>query len=81
MLKTVEATLDARGRVKLKADVSLRGPTRVLVTFLDDPFTVGGEWEPAILAEDAFKPGWVGPEADEAWKHLSELADLDEVVK
>ena len=80
MLRTVEATLDTHGHVRLKENVSLNGPARVLVTFLDDPLAVVTANEPAILAEKALSPGWSGVEADEDWKHLSQLPDLDEAA-
>ncbi|HET6250586.1 MAG TPA: hypothetical protein VFE47_23060 [Tepidisphaeraceae bacterium] len=76
-MRTIEATLGTDGQVKLKEKVALRHSTRVLVTFLDDP---DADNDAAILAEASLASGWIGPEADEAWKHLDELPDLDEVV-
>jgi hypothetical protein len=74
MLRTVEATIDEHGQVKLKEDVRLAGPVRALVTILDDSWS---DWvalnETAILSEPSLAEGWSGPEADEAWKHLAEL--------
>jgi hypothetical protein len=46
-----------------------------LVTILEDE---GSANEAAILSESALADGWSGAEEDEAWKHLSELPDLDE---
>ena len=78
MIRTVEATIDASGRVHLDEDVALKGPARALVTILEDDLT---DWvkrnETAILSEAALAEGWTDKEADEAWKHLEELPDLD----
>jgi hypothetical protein len=74
MLKTVEATIDRNGNVKLSEPVKLKGKRRALVTILED---VGSANEAAILAESALRDGWSGPEEDEAWEYLNELPDLD----
>lgn len=76
MMRTVEATIDEHGQVKLNEPVSLRSPARALVTILSD--VPPADIEAAILAESALAEGWSGPEADEAWKHLADLPDLDE---
>ncbi len=78
MMRTIEATIDAGGHVRLKEEVPLKGTSRVLVTFLDQVWEGN---EAAILAEPSLASGWLGSEADEAWKHLSELPDLDKEVK
>ena len=67
MLRTVEATIDADGRVRLKEEVTLDGPARALVTILDQAWSERIALnEAAILAEPALAEGWSGPEADEA---------------
>ena len=33
----------------------------------------------AILAEPSLTPGWLGPDADEAWKHLNELPEISTI--
>ena len=78
MLRTVEAMIAPDGQVKLKEDVLLKAPARVLVTFLDDSWEIGVANEPAILSEPALAPGWIGAEADAAWKHLEDLPALEE---
>jgi hypothetical protein len=82
MLRTVKATIDRKGNVKLSEAVALDGTRPALVTILDDSFT-GGEVpnEAALLAESALHDGWSGPEEDEAWAHLKDLPDLDEEQK
>jgi hypothetical protein len=78
MLRTVEATIDENGQVRLKEEVSLNGPARALVTILDEPSSDSVALnEAAILSETSLAEGWSGPDADEAWKHLAELPDLD----
>ena len=76
MLRTIEATIDKSGRIKLREDVSLRGKKRALVTILDD------EWidaevsnEAALFAEAALSKDWLNPEEDKAWEHLKNLPD------
>jgi len=80
MFRTVEATIDEKGQVKLEEDVSLKAPARALVTILDESLL---DWvasnETAILSEPSLAEGWTGPEADKAWEHLAELPDLDKV--
>jgi hypothetical protein len=80
MFRTVEATIDENGQVKLDEVVSLQGPVRALVTILGERSL---DWvasnETALLSEASLAEGWTGPEADEAWKHLAELPDLDKV--
>ena len=77
MLRTVEAIIDEHGQVKLSEEVSLRAPTRALVTILDE--AIDDSLDAAILSESALAEGWSGPEADEAWKHLADLPSIGEV--
>lgn len=82
MMRTVEATVDEHGHVRLDEDIVLRGPARALVTILDSDLTGLAKLnEPAILAETSLAEGWTGKEADEAWKHLDNLPDLDEAMQ
>ena len=78
MLRTVEATIDSRGNVTLNEQVTVLVPTRALVTILEDSRPGEQSNESALLAERSLSAGWTGPEADESWKHLRELPDLDE---
>lgn len=69
MMKTIEAVVDKRGRVRLLEKVKLRTPQRALVTILDDssPERVA---ETALLSQKALSADWDRPEEDEAWSHL-----------
>jgi len=67
MIQTVEAVVDASGRVRLLGEVNVSGPRRALVTVLDEPAAVSGET--ALLAEAALSD-WNRPEEDAAWSHL-----------
>jgi hypothetical protein len=53
MIQTVEAIVDAAGRVQLLGEVRVAGPRRALVTVLDEPAIVPGET--ALLAQNAFQ--------------------------
>lgn len=68
MIQTVEAVVDAGGRVRLLGDVNIDGPRRALVTVLEEPAAVPGE--AALLAEAALAVDWNRPEEDAAWSHL-----------
>jgi hypothetical protein len=68
MIQTVEAVVDADGRVRLLGDVTVPGPRRALVTVLDEPAAIPGE--AALLAEAALAADWSRPEEDAAWAHL-----------
>lgn len=68
MIQTVEAIIEADGRVRLLGDVSIDGPRRALVTVLEERATDPGE--AALLAEPALSADWSRPEEDAAWSHL-----------
>jgi len=68
MIQTVEAVVDAAGRVQLLGEVHVSGPRRALVTVLEEPAVVPGE--AALLAEAALAVDWNRPEEDAAWSHL-----------
>lgn len=68
MIQTVEAVVDATGRVQLLGEVHIHGPRRALVTVLEEPAAVPGE--AALLAEAALAADWLRPEEDAAWSHL-----------
>jgi len=67
MIQTVEAVIDAAGRVRLLGEVHVAGPRRALVTVLDEPAAVPGE--AALLAEPALSD-WLRPAEDAAWADL-----------
>ena len=68
MIQTVEAVVDATGRVQLLGEVHVTGACRALVTVLEEPAAVPGE--AALLAERALAVDWSRPEEDAAWSHL-----------
>ena len=67
MLKTVEATIDEQGNVKLLEPIQLQKPGRAVVIILSEELNVS---ETALLSEDAFAEHWLRPEEDAAWAHL-----------
>lgn len=68
MIQTVEAVIEAGGRVRLLEEIQLAGPRRALVTVLDEPAAFPGE--AALLAEAALAEDWNRPEEDAAWAYL-----------
>jgi len=68
MIQTVEAIVDASGRVRLLGEVRVTGPRRALVTVLEEPAVVPGET--ALLSEAALAEDWSRPEEDASWSHL-----------
>ena len=68
MIQTVEAAVDAEGRVRIFGDIHLGGSRRALLTILDEPATVPGD--AALLAEPALAEDWNRPEEDAAWSYL-----------
>jgi len=73
----LEATIDAKGNIKLREPVALRGKKRALVTILDDDFDEEVVNETALLSEASLAKEWLMPEEDAAWAHLADLPDLD----
>ena len=69
MMKTIEAVVDERGRVRLLEKVKLRSARRALVTILGDPPSERAA-ETALLSQEALGTDWDRPEEDEAWSHL-----------
>lgn len=68
MIRTLEAVVDAHGRVQLLEPLSLEGEHRALVTILEEEPAIHPE-ETALLSEAALAD-WNRPEEDEAWSHL-----------
>ena len=68
MIQTVEAIVDAAGRVRLLGEIHIDGPRRALLMVLEEPAVVPDE--PALLAEAALAADWSRPEEDAAWSHL-----------
>ncbi len=68
MIQTVEAIIDANGRVRLLGEVRVDAPRRALVTVLDEPAAQPDE--AALLSELSLATDWSRPEEDAAWSHL-----------
>lgn len=68
MIQTVEAVVDAAGRVQLLGEVHVASPRRAIVTVLEEPGAIPGE--SALLVEAALAVDWSRPEEDAAWSHL-----------
>lgn len=68
MLRTVEAVIEADGRVRLLEAVSLQGARRALVTILDEASDTANLT--ALLSEAALAADWERPEEEAAWAHL-----------
>ncbi|WP_028572826.1 hypothetical protein [Desulfonatronum lacustre] len=66
MLKSIEATIDVNGEVRLREPVRVGHPCRAIVTILDDPAIP----ETALLSEENLARDWQKPEEDAAWSHL-----------
>ena len=70
MLKTVEATVDEEGNVKLIKPIQLAKPARAFVTIFSEELHVP---ETALLSEAALAKDWLRSEEDTAWAHLQHL--------
>jgi len=71
MIRTVEATIDEKGIVRLLEEVELTATRRALVTILEEPAFAH---ETALLSEAALAQDWNRPEEDAAWSHLQPAA-------
>jgi len=69
MIRTVEATIDEKGNVRLLEPVQLQSMRRALVTILEDA-PVASANETALLSEPALATDWNRPEEEAAWSHL-----------
>lgn len=65
MLRTVEATIDENGNVRLREPVKLARQSRALLTILETPVVD----EVTLLSEAALQD-WNTPEEDAAWEYL-----------
>ncbi len=68
-IRTLEAVVDERGRVRLLEKLKLPRARRALVTILEDPPRVDVN-ETVLLSEPALAKDWSRPEEDKAWSHL-----------
>ena len=67
MFPTIEAEVDAEGRIRPKESISLLPGSRVLITVLESEGL-----ESALLSEPALAADWQRPEEDAAWSHLNQ---------
>ena len=66
MVRTIEATIDEQGNVRLLEPVKLPSTRKALVTILEDAPSVLVN-ETALLSERALAKDWNRPEEDVAW--------------
>jgi hypothetical protein len=71
MHRTVEAEIDAAGRVRLLELIQISEPRRALVTILG-PVADGEIAETALLSEAALAEDWNRDEEDVAWSYLQQ---------
>jgi hypothetical protein len=72
MIRTVEATVDEKGQVRLSEPLRLSRSQRALVTILDEE-PLPQLHEDSLLSERALAEDWNRPEEDAAWSHLGEV--------
>lgn len=74
MIRTVEATIETNGTIRLHESVSLPSARRALVTILEEPAPTsqpGAQVDEAtLLSEAALGEDWNREEEDEAWSSL-----------
>ncbi len=69
MLRSVEATIEANGEVRLREPVHLQHPCRAIVTIIEEADVS----ETALLSEPALGEDWNRVEEEEAWSHLQQV--------
>ena len=75
MIRTIEATIDEQGNVKLLEPVRLPSTRRALITILEDAPVESVE-ETALLSEPALAKDWNRPEEDMAWSHINRTESI-----
>lgn len=66
MHRSIEAIIEADGKVRLQEPVHLTHPCRAIVTIIEEPDIP----DTAILSEPALAEDWNRTEEEEAWSHL-----------
>ena len=69
MLKSVEATIEVDGEIRLRESVRLPHACRAIVTIIAESDIP----ETALLSEAALGEDWNRPEEEEAWSHLQKV--------
>ncbi|MCR4321929.1 MAG: hypothetical protein NUV74_16540 [Candidatus Brocadiaceae bacterium] len=72
MIRTIDATIDQKGHIRLSEPVNLSSSCRALVLILDEEPLIRVN-EEALLSEASLAEDWNRPEEDEAWQHLQEV--------
>lgn len=67
VLRSIEATIEKDGTVRLHKKVRLSASRRAILTILDEPAAAA---ETALLSEFALAEDWNRPEEDKAWAYL-----------
>jgi hypothetical protein len=66
MLKTIKATVNEKGEVRLLEPVTIKQPCRAIVMIIEE----GDVPDATLLSQQALAQDWDRPEEDEAWAHL-----------
>ena len=69
MIRTVAATIDESGNVRLREPVQLSSTQRALVTILEEVPLVTAD-EILLMSEPSLAEDWNRSEEDIAWSHL-----------
>lgn len=69
MLRSIRATIEENGDIRLKEPVYLDGPHPAIVTIMEELVPP----ETALLSEEVLARDWNKPEEDEAWSHLQRV--------
>ena len=69
IIRTVEATIDESGNVRLREPVQLSSTQRALVTILEEVPLVTAD-EILLMSEPSLAEDWNRSEEDIAWSHL-----------
>lgn len=71
MIRTVEAVIEADGRIRLLEPVEVPVARRALLTILDEP--ADEAVNDAALMSEAALADWNRTEENEAWSHLQQV--------
>lgn len=75
MIRTIEATIDEQGNVRLLEPVKLPSTRRALVTILEDAPAASAN-ETALLSEPALAKDWNRPQEDVAGSHINRTESI-----
>ena len=67
MIQTIEAIVDANGKVNLLTEIRLKESRRAIVTILDESPTIS---ETALLSEKSLAEDWLRDEEEAAWAYI-----------